>query len=275
MQSSSLPSSESRLQWQEPRGFRKPGLKDSRKSTFRIIALTAAATLVFIGIAYWLDFDLGAEMTWSLLIAAGGIVILCLIVLAGAHLVPFTVKITDKAVVVEDQGDTPTIYRFRSVDHCEIGNASVGTTTVSVLVVALKNGCREIFGVDPLVSTAVLRAALEHRGVRVVTRTDTIDEQVLSGEKDDPCSRIEHSSPEPFQSLVHCLKKDGLLDQANRFDELLNHTAWTTGAEILGELGMEMKRIWPMVKARGSSETKENFKSAARLVRMSWPRFRL
>jgi hypothetical protein len=239
------------------------------------MALTAAATLICIGIAYWLDFDLGAEMAWILLIAAGGIVILCLIALVGAHLVPFTVKITDKAVVVEDQGDTPTIYRFRSVDHCEIGNASVGATTVSVLVVALKNGDREIFGIDPSVSIADLRATLEHRGVSVVTRTDTIDEQVISGEKDDPYSRIEHFSPGPFQLLVNCLKKDGLLDQANRFDELLNHTAWTTGTEMLGELGMEMKRMWSVVKARGSRETKENFKSAARLVRMSWPRFRL
>jgi hypothetical protein len=188
MQSSTLPSSDNRLQWQEPRGFREPGLKDSLKSTFRIIALTAAATLVVIGIAYWLDFDLGAEMAWILLIAAGGIVILCLIALVGAQLVPFTVKITDKAVVVEDQGDTPTIYRFKSVDHCEIGNASVGATTVSVLVVALKNGDREIFGIAPSVSSADLRATLEHRGVSVVTRTDTIDEQVISGEKDDPYS---------------------------------------------------------------------------------------
>jgi hypothetical protein len=111
--------------------------------------------------------------------------------------------------------------------------------------------------------------------VNVVTGTDTMSEQVLAGEEGDLYSRIEHSPPDPFESIVNCLKKEGLPDQANSFDELLHHVAWTTGTEMIGELGLEIKRMWPMVKARGSNETKESFRSAARLVRKSWPLFRL
>ena len=158
MQSSRSPFFKKRLKWAEPKGFRKSDLKASYKSIFGIISLTASA---FLCITYW--FDLGAEATWNLLIAAG-------------------------AIVVWDLGDIPTVYRFGAVDHCEIGNASVGGRTMSVLVVALKNGDRETFGVAPSVSTAVLRATLEQRGVSVVTRTDTISEQTLANENGDPYS---------------------------------------------------------------------------------------
>jgi len=107
---------------------------------------------------------------------------LCLIVLVGAYLVPFTVKITDKAIVVEDLGDTPTVYRFRDIDHCEIFSAFVGGRTMAVLVIALKNGDSETFGVAPSVSTAVLSATLKHWGVRVVAKTVTMSEQTLANE---------------------------------------------------------------------------------------------
>jgi len=150
---------------------------------FGIISLTAGA---FLCITYW--FDLGAEATWNLLMAAGAIVVLCLVLLGCTRLMQMIVKITDKAIVVWDLGDTPTVYRFGAVDHCEIGNASVGGRTMSVLVVALKNGDRETFGVAPSVSTAVLRATLEQRGVSVVIRTDTISEQTLANENGDPYS---------------------------------------------------------------------------------------
>ena len=188
MRSSSLPSSKKQLRWQEPRGFRKSGLKVSRKSVFCIIGLTACAALFFIGIAYWFDFDLGAEMTWKLLIAAGGIVILCLIVLVGSYLMPFTVKITDEEIVVDDLGDTPTVYRFKTIDHCETGNMLVGSETYSVLVIELKNGDREIIGVAPAVSKEVLRQTLEQRRVNVLTRSDTLSERALEDENGDPYS---------------------------------------------------------------------------------------
>jgi hypothetical protein len=151
---------------------------------FGIISLTAGAAVVFLCIANW--FDLGAEeVTWKLLMTACAIVILCIVLLGCTRLMQIVVKITDKAIVWE-LGDTPTVYRFGAVDHCEIRNASVTGRTMSVLVVALKNGDRETFGIAPSVSTEVLRSTLEQRGVNVVTRINTMSEQVLAGEKDDP-----------------------------------------------------------------------------------------
>ena len=238
-----------------------------------IISLTICAAIAFLCITYW--FDLGAKAMWTLLVAAGAIIILCLVVWGCVHLMQNNVEITDKAIVIWNLGDVPEVYRFEAVDHCEISNTFVGSRTISMLVVALKNSDREVFGIAPSVSTEVLRSTLEQRGVNVVIGTDTMNKQILAGEEGDLCSRNEHSPPNPFESIVDCLKKDGLLDQANSFDELLHHVAWTTGTEMIGELGLEIKRMWPIVKARGSDETKESFRSAARFVRKSWPLFRL
>ena len=183
MQSSTSPSFAKRLTWVEPRGFREADLKGSWKSLCGIISLTAGAAAVFLCVANW--FDSGADVTWKLLVTAGALVLLCIVLWGSAHLMQIIVKITDKAIVWE-LGDTPTVYRFGAVDHCEIRNASVGGRTMSVLVVALKNGDRETFGIAPSVRTEVLRSALEQRGVNVVTRSDTLSEQILASEKDDP-----------------------------------------------------------------------------------------
>lgn len=273
IESSTVPSFEKRLKWAEPKAFRKQELKGSWKSVFCIVSLTIGATVSFLCIIYW--FDLGTNGTWNLLAATGAIIILCLVVWVCGYLMQNTVEITDTAIVAWDLGDVQTVYRFVAVDHCEIGNKSVGGRTMSVFAVALKNGDRETFGIAPSVSTEALRRTLEQRGVIVLTRPYTSNGEVPAREKDDFHSQIEHSAPDPFKSIVDCLKKDGLTDQADRFDELLHHVAWTTGTEMIGELGLEMKRTWPVVKRRGSGETKEVFRSAARIVRKSWPLFRL
>ncbi|TAN40110.1 MAG: hypothetical protein EPN25_08990, partial [Nitrospirae bacterium] len=166
--------------WQEPKCFQKLGLNASRKVMFRIIGLSVCSALVFIGLANW--FGLGTEMTWKLMIATCGIIFICLLLFVGAHFVQNTVKITDKAIVVIDFSDTLTVYKFKAIDHCEIGNMLVGNKTYSVLVAELKNGDREIIGVAPPISKDILRLTLEQRGVNVVTRSDTLSERSLSGE---------------------------------------------------------------------------------------------
>ena len=188
---SSPPSSRKQLQWQEPKGFRRSGLEAARKSVLLIIGLTACAALFFIAIAYWFDPALGREVSWKLLIAAGGIILMCLILLAASHLMQFTVKITEKEILIEDLGDTPTVYRHKTIDHCEIGSMLVGNKTYCVLVIELKNGDREIIGVAPAVSKEVLQQTLEQQGCTVLTRSDTLSEQALEDEKSDPYA---HSS---------------------------------------------------------------------------------
>lgn len=168
------PSYDKELVWTEPRGFRSKELKGAGKWLFRVICLTFSIAFILMFVAYRLEMD--AVVYRNLLVSAVGIVVLILVLRASTGLMRITVKITDKAIVWEFD-EPPTVYRFGTVEHCELGNMSVGNRTYSVLVVALKNGDREIFCVDSSVSTQVLRATLEQRGVTVVTRTETMSEE--------------------------------------------------------------------------------------------------
>ncbi len=184
MPSHGAPPIEKRLTWSEPRGFRRSSLKASRKLVLRIIVVTACATLIFIGIANWIDPR--TDLTWKLLIVGGGIVIVCLLLWAGTCLVPFTVRITDKAIVVEDVSETATVYRFATIDRCEIGSMRVGSETYSVLVIEGTKGDREIVALAPTVSEEVVRMTLEQRGVSVVTRSDSLSERHVEDEVNGP-----------------------------------------------------------------------------------------
>lgn len=50
-------------------------------------------------------------------------------------------------------------------------------------------------------------------------------------------------SYECFDELTASLRNDGLSKEADRLHVLLHEVAWTTGSELLGELGQELKRI--------------------------------
>lgn len=78
------------------------------------------------------------------------------------------------------------------------------------------------------------------------------------------------TAPDPFQQVIDCLRKDGLVDEAGKLHFVLHEVACTTGTELIGEFGRAMKRIWPAVRARGSRESRAAMKAAARLVRKSW-----
>jgi len=184
---SSQPSCDQELAWAEPRDFRRTDLEDSRRWVFKMIGLTVAVAAVFMGVAFW--FGTEKEVARKLLVNAGGIVVMFLGLLGFTRLMRIVVKITGKAIVMEF-GETPAVYRFEAVDYCEIGNMLVGSRTYSVLVVVLKRGDREIFCVDPSVSTRVLRSTLEQRGVTVVERSDTMSHQALESENGDPYAKL-------------------------------------------------------------------------------------
>ncbi|MFH0797642.1 MAG: hypothetical protein V2A65_11440 [Candidatus Omnitrophota bacterium] len=185
--STSAPSSPSspdqELAWAEPRAFRSADLEDSKKWVFNMVLLIAGVALIFICIAN--RFGAGAEVTRKLLITAGGLIAYFFVLLGYTRLMSIIVKITDKAVVRE-MGDSPAVYQFGTIDHCEIGRMMVKNQIYSILVVALKQGDRELFCVHPSISTDVLRSTLEHRGVNVVIRTDMLSEEALKSEDGDP-----------------------------------------------------------------------------------------
>lgn len=44
-------------------------------------------------------------------------------------------------------------------------------------------------------------------------------------------------------NLIERLKSIGHLEEANKLDLLMYHTAWATGSELLGELTLELKSM--------------------------------
>jgi hypothetical protein len=122
-------------------------------------------------------------MKAKLLIVDGSIAVACLLITVRVS--RSFVRITDKSIV-SDCGRHPTVYRFRDLDHCEIRSALVEGKTMSVLVVEMKNGDRESFGVDPSVSDEVLRSTLEQRGAKVVTGGQFAEEPAESATPPHP-----------------------------------------------------------------------------------------
>jgi hypothetical protein len=115
--------------------------------------------------------DLGFQAATSTLLAAGAIVVACVVTWGLFHVMRITVKVTNKAIVW-GIGDVYTSYRFAAIGHCEIGErrseASGSEGGQTVFAVVLKNGAREVFGVPPTISAEVLRSVLEERGVIVL-----------------------------------------------------------------------------------------------------------
>jgi hypothetical protein len=158
------PSAAKRLTWVEPKGYRAAEMRGTWKSVARMVAAAAAVAAIAVCVAVWAD--LGVAAARGTLIAAGAIAIALIAMWALSHATRITVKVTGKAIVWH-LGDVSTAYRFAAIDHCEVEEPSAPGRVPELLVV-LKNGDREVFGVAPTVSLDLLRATLEERGVRTL-----------------------------------------------------------------------------------------------------------
>lgn len=76
-----------------------------------------------------------------------------------------------------------------------------------------------------------------------------------------------------FDDLIASLRFDGLSAEADRLHVLLHEVAWTTGSELLGELGQELKKIEEGGTAKPSGETREKIAECFRMVLRVWPDF--
>jgi hypothetical protein len=77
----------------------------------------------------------------------------------------------------------------------------------------------------------------------------------------------------PFDELISCLRLDGLDTEAARLDYLIHKVAWTTGSELMGELGREMRKLQQEHGSKLSAETCTKMEAAFNIVRRVWPRF--
>lgn len=159
---SSLPSPQEDLAWTEPRAFRRGELDSAQRWVVAMIIFTIAAGLVFL----WLStrYSLGTSAPRRLLVAVGGIIALFLGLLGITRLMRIVVRITAEGII-QELGEEPQVFRFETIDHCEIGTMIADNGNYRVLVAELKNGDRETFCLDPSVPEDRIRSALDRAGV--------------------------------------------------------------------------------------------------------------
>lgn len=80
-------------------------------------------------------------------------------------------------------------------------------------------------------------------------------------------------SYEPFHRLIVSLQSDGLQKESVLLQHLICDVAWTTGSELVGELGSVITRIDKEHSTGLSPESKSNLIEAMRVVRRVWASF--
>jgi hypothetical protein len=75
---------------------------------------------------------------------------------------------------------------------------------------------------------------------------------------------------ECFEELVQQLQTAGLTTTAQKLDNILHRVAWTSGSELIGELGLEIlafQRTTPQVRV----ELQDTISRCMTMVRRVWP----
>ena len=67
------------------------------------------------------------------------------------------------------------------------------------------------------------------------------------------------------------LSGEGLAEHAAKLHSLIHEVAWTSGSELLGELGLELKRIQELHEPHLPSDLMEAISRALEFVREFWP----
>ncbi len=73
-----------------------------------------------------------------------------------------------------------------------------------------------------------------------------------------------------FRQLIQGLRDEGFEKAAGRLDFLLHRVAWTTGSELLGELGLAI-RDFERTKPAMTSSLRATLKECKDAVRGAWP----
>jgi len=80
-------------------------------------------------------------------------------------------------------------------------------------------------------------------------------------------------SYECFDELIATLRGDGLSDEAAKLHLLLHEVAWTTGSELIGELGQELKEIERSGPSGLSRASEDKIEECFSMVFRVWPDF--
>lgn len=80
-------------------------------------------------------------------------------------------------------------------------------------------------------------------------------------------------SYDPFDMLIASLKNDDLNKEAELLQRMIYEISWTTGSELIGELGQEIQRIRKEGEESLSHDTKKKIGKAMNMVKRVWPDF--
>ena len=80
-------------------------------------------------------------------------------------------------------------------------------------------------------------------------------------------------SYECFDELTASLRDDGLSTEADRLYVLLHEVAWTTGSELIGELGQALKKIETDGSRTISTVSAHKIDECFKMVYRVWPDF--
>ncbi len=80
-------------------------------------------------------------------------------------------------------------------------------------------------------------------------------------------------SYDPFESLIVTLRNDGLLKEADLLHQMIHKVAWTSGSELIGELGQSIKKIKKENINSLSADSIKNIKESMKMVKRVWPDF--
>jgi len=75
---------------------------------------------------------------------------------------------------------------------------------------------------------------------------------------------------ECFEELIRQLEADGHTTTAQKLDHLLHRVAWTTGSELIGELGAEILAIQGETSPM-SAKLEDTVRRCMVIVRRVWP----
>jgi hypothetical protein len=78
---------------------------------------------------------------------------------------------------------------------------------------------------------------------------------------------------ECFDDLIAQLRAAGHVSTADKLHFMLHRVAWTTGSELLGELGAELLRFQQTAQPV-SAELDQSLRQSMEIVRKVWPKIR-
>jgi hypothetical protein len=129
-----------------------------------MLLVVILASLVLI----WIVNENAPEATLKLCAVLGLLILFMYFILWVYKVFPSYVEVLETGIrqSVTDDG---TIWKFKDIQHCQIGKTRVGDKMPTVLVIVTKKGDRSVIGVADSISPAVVQEILTSKGVRVIT----------------------------------------------------------------------------------------------------------